>query len=422
MKIGEAQRIKDLYQKALQYIPGGINSPARAFRPVKEKPIFVEKGSGAYIFDKEGKKYIDHCLSFGAIILGHSHPGVSSAIKEAIDKGTNFGLSTEKEVILSEIICKAIPSIEKIRLVNSGTEAVMSAVRLSRGWTKRKRIIKFEGGYHGCVDSLLVSCGSSLTTLGVPTSSGIPEEFFQTTIVLPYNDIPSFKAIIEKYHPEIAAVIVEPIAGNMGIIPANLDFLRVLREETEKYKILLIFDEIITGFRLCFGGFQNIIGIKPDITLLGKIIGGGLPIGAYGGKKEIMDCLAPDGDVFSAGTFSGNPIVASCGISVLNILKEENPYNLLEKKTKYLLEGLSGCIKVNQVGSMFTIFFTDGSVFDYKSAKTSDCERFANFFKGLLNKGIYFPPSQFETGFLSTCHTDKDIEKTKKAINFSLQI
>ncbi|MEW6102913.1 MAG: glutamate-1-semialdehyde 2,1-aminomutase [bacterium] len=408
--------MKDLYQKALQYIPGGVNSPARAFRAVKQKPIFIEKGEESYLFDREGKKYIDYCLSFGAIILGHSEKRVCKAIKDAIDKGCGFGLSTENEVVLSQIICKAIPSIEKIRLVNSGAEAVMSTIRLSRGWTKRDKIIKFEGGYHGCVDSLLVSCGSSLTTLGIPTSSGIPEDFLKTTIVLPYNDIHSFRAIIEKYYSEIAAVIIEPVAGNMGVIPASLEFLKVLREETEKYKILLIFDEIITGFRLCFGGFQNIIGIKPDFTCLGKIIGGGLPIGAYGGRKEIMDCLAPDGTCFSAGTFSGNPIVTSAGISVLSILKKEDPYQELTEKTKYLLESCNKSVKINQVGSMFTLFFTEKDVFSLASAKSSDCERFANFFKCLLKEGIYFPPSQFEACFLSTSHSNKDIEKTKKAI------
>ncbi len=405
-----------LFKKACQYIPGGVNSPARAFRAVKEPPIFIEKGFGSYLFDTLGKRYIDYCLSFGAIILGHSYPKVKEAIKEALDNGCGFGLSTEKEVILSQIICTAIPSIEKIRFVNSGTEAVMSAIRLSRGYTKKDKIIKFEGNYHGCVDSLLVSCGSSLTTIGIPTSSGIPKEFFKTSIIIPYNDISSFNVAISKYHSEIAGVIVEPIAGNMGVVQASLEFLKALRDQTKKYNILLIFDEIITGFRLCFGGFQNMIGIEPDITCLGKIIGGGLPIGAYGGRKEIMDYLAPNGDVFSAGTFSGNPVVASAGISVLNILKEENPYLELEKKTKYLLEGLTGFVKINQIGSMFTLFFTEDDVFDYKSAKTSNCEKFANFFKYILNSEIYLPPSQFEACFLSRSHKDEDIEKTKKAM------
>lgn len=405
-----------LIQKAYQYIPGGVNSPARAFRAVAEKPIFIKKGYLSYLFDTNEKRYIDYCLSFGAIILGHSHPKVCEAVKKALDNGCSFGLSTEKEVILSEIICSAIPGIEKIRLVNSGTEAAMSSIRLARGYTKKNKIIKFEGNYHGCVDSLLVSCGSSLTTLGSPTSSGIPKEFLQTTIVLPYNDIPSFKAIMEKEHNEIAGVIVEPIGGNMGVVPASIDFLQVLRDETKKYNTLLIFDEIITGFRLCFGGFQNIVGIEPDITLLGKIIGGGLPIGAYGGKKEIMDCLAPDGDVFSAGTFSGNPVVTSAGISVLSILKEEDPYKELEKKTKGLLLGLDKFLTINQIGSMFTIFFTQNPVRDYKSAKASDCKRFAHFFKEMLKNGIYLPPSQFEACFLSSSHTEEDIEKARKVI------
>lgn len=405
-----------IIQKASSYIPGGVNSPARAFRAVETEPIFIERGSGAYLFDIGGKRYIDYCCSFGAIILGHSSPKVCKALKDALDKGCGFGISTEPEVILSEIICNAIPSIEKIRLVNSGTEAAMSAIRLARGYTKKDKIIKFEGNYHGCVDSLLISCGSSLTTLGTPTSSGIPKEFFQTTIVLPYNDIPSFKATMEKYHQEIAAVIVEPIAGNMGVVPAKPDFLKALRDETKRHNTLLIFDEIITGFRLCFGGFQNIIEIEPDITLLGKIIGGGLPIGAYGGRKEIMDCLAPLGDVFSAGTFSGNPIVASCGIAVLSILKEENPYKELEEKTKWLLDGFNSSVKIAQMGSMFTIFFTETEVFDYKTAKSSDTKRFAKFFKEMLKNGIYFSPSQFEASFLSLAHTEEDVEKTRRAI------
>jgi len=405
-----------LIQKASLYIPGGVNSAARAFRAVKREPLFIKKGLGPYIFDTDGKKYIDYCCSFGAIILGHSDKRVAKAIKSGLDKGCGFGLSTENEVILSEVICSAISSIEKIRLVNSGTEAVMSSIRLSRGYTKKDKIIKFEGNYHGCIDSLLVSCGSSLTTLGRPTSSGIPKEFFKTTIVLPYNDIRCFKEAIEKYHEEIAAVIVEPIGGNMGVVPASLDFLKALREETKKHRIVLIFDEIITGFRLCFGGFQDIIGIKPDITCLGKIIGGGLPIGAYGGKKEIMNLLAPDGDVFSAGTFSGNPIVTRAGIEVLKILKGEDPYKELEEKTRYLLDGLKGNVRINQIGSMFTIFFTESPVFDYSSAKSSDTERFANFFKEMLKNGIYFPPSQFEACFLSISHRERDIEKTKKAL------
>lgn len=405
-----------IIQKAPRYIPGGVNSPARAFRAVEVDPIFIESGSGPYIFDVGGKRYIDYCSSFGAIILGHSHPKVCEAVKDALDKGCGFGLSTEPEVVLSEIICNAIPSIEKIRLVNSGTEAVMSAIRLARGFSKKEKIIKFEGNYHGCVDSLLISCGSSLTTLGSPTSSGIPKEFFQTTIVLPYNDIPSFKAAMEKYGEEIAAVIVEPVSGNMGVVPAKPDFLKTLRDETKRHNTLLIFDEIITGFRLCFGGFQNIIGIEPDITLLGKIIGGGLPIGAYGGRGEIMDCLSPLGDVFSAGTFCGNPIVATCGIAVLSILKEENPYKELERRTKWLLDGLNRFVKIANIGSMFTMFFTETEVFDYKTAKSSDTKRFAKFFKEMLKNGIYFPPSQFEASFLSLAHTEEDIEKTHKAI------
>lgn len=403
-------------QKAWQYIPGGVNSPARAFKAVKQKPIFIEKGFGPYLFDIGGKRYIDYCLSFGAIILGHSYPEVCKAVKDAVERGCNFGLSTENEVCLSEIICNAIPSIEKIRLVNSGTEAAMSSIRLARAWTKRDKIIKFEGNYHGCVDSLLALCGSSLTTLGKPTSSGIPKDFLKTTIVLPYNDIVSFKEVMERYHNEIAAVIVEPIAGNMGVVQAKPNFLNALRDQTKRYNTLLIFDEIITGFRLCFGGFQNIIGIEPDITLLGKIIGGGLPIGAYGGKKEIMDNLAPLGDVFSAGTFSGNPIVTSCGISVLKILKEENPYKELERKTEWLLDGFNSFIKVNHIGSMFTIFFTEKDVFDYKTAKSCDTERFANFFKEMLQNGIYFPPSQFEACFLGVAHKGEDIERTRKVI------
>jgi glutamate-1-semialdehyde 2,1-aminomutase len=409
----------ELFEKAKKVIPGGVNSPVRAFGSVDATPLFITKARGAYIYDSEGKKYIDYVLSWGPAILGHSHPVVVKAIVQAARRGTSYGAPTELETEMAELITGAFPSVEMVRMVSSGTEAVMSAIRLARGYTGREKIIKFEGCYHGHSDSLLVKAGSGLATLGIPGSPGVPVGLAELTITTPFNDLNAVKSIVEKEGDNIACIIVEPVAGNMGVVLPKDGFLKGLRELTRKNGILLIFDEVITGFRLIYGGFQNLSGIKPDLTCLGKIIGGGLPVGAFGGKREIMEKLAPTGPVYQAGTLSGNPVAMAAGIATLKILKEKKgDYEELGRMTAGLCErtqelfdkkGLP--VRTNRIGSMFTTFFTAQEVYDYQSASKSDTRLFARYFRGMLSQGINLAPSQFEAAFLSFAHKEEDLEK-----------
>ena len=411
-----------LYEKAQRYIPGGVNSPVRAFKAVGGEPLFIEKGKGSKIYDTNGSEYLDYVSSWGPLILGHSHPQVIREVKEVLEKGTSFGAPTLGETELAEMTVKAVPGMEKMRLVNSGTEATMSAIRLARGYTGRDKIVKFEGCYHGHADYLLVKAGSGATTLGFPDSAGVPQDFARNTILVPYNDVGAIEKVIEENPREIASVIIEPVAGNMGVVLPEDGFLQKLREITTEYGIVLIFDEVITGFRISYGGAQQYFRVIPDLTCLGKIIGGGLPVGAYGGKKEIMDNLAPLGPVYQAGTLSGNPIAVAAGIQTLRILSQPGAYERLEERTINLVEDmrenaakLKVDIQINHIGSMFTLFFSSHRVYDYQSAKGSDEKKFAQYFQGMLRKGIYLPCSQFETNFLSLAHTEEDIEKTVKA-------
>ena len=411
---------EELFEKAKKYIPGGVNSPVRAFKAVGGTPIFIKSAKGSKIYDVDGNEYIDYVCSWGPLILGHAHPEVISAIKKAAELGTSYGMPTEIEIQMAEIITSAFSSIDLVRMVNSGTEATMSAIRIARGYTKRSKIIKFEGCYHGHVDSLLVKAGSGAMSFGVPTSSGITEKIASDTIVLPFNDFEAVQKVISDQGEEIAACIIEPIAGNMGVVLPENGFLEHLRKLTKDYGILLIFDEVITGFRVNFSGAQKLYNITPDLTTLGKIIGGGLPVGAYGGKREIMECVAPLGDVYQAGTLSGNPITLTAGLTTLKILSSNlKIYEELERKTKLLCEELKKIAKnkgvpvyINYIASMFTLFFTESKVKDYETAKTSNTSLYAKFFHKMLKEGIYFPPSQFEATFLSAAHSDEDIEKT----------
>ncbi|MFQ5834503.1 MAG: glutamate-1-semialdehyde 2,1-aminomutase [bacterium] len=411
-----------LYEEAQKYIAGGVNSPVRAFKAVGREPLFIERGKGSKIYDANGSEYLDYVGSWGPLILGHSHPQVIREVREVLDKGTSFGAPTPGETELAKLIVKAVPGMEKIRLVNSGTEATMSAIRLARGYTGRDKIVKFEGCYHGHADYLLVKAGSGATTLGFPDSAGVPQDFTRNTILVPYNDITAVERVIKENHREVAAIIVEPVAGNMGVVLPEDGFLQKLREITKEYGIILIFDEVITGFRISYGGAQQYFKVIPDLTCLGKIMGGGLPVGAYGGKEEIMDYLSPLGPVYQAGTLSGNPIAVAAGIQTLKILSQPGIYEKLGKKTENLREGLQENarklivhIYINQIGSMFTLFFSSHRVYDYQSAKRSDEKKFAQYFQGMLRKGIYLPCSQFEANFLSLAHTEEDIEKTVKA-------
>lgn len=412
-------RSKRLFEEALGLIPGGVNSPVRAFKAVGGNPPFIKRAKGSKIYDIDGNEYIDYVLSWGAMILGHAHPKVTAALKKAIDNGTSFGAPTPLEIELARMIVKAYPSIEKIRMVNSGTEATMSAIRVARGFTGRDKVVKFEGCYHGHADGLLVKAGSGATTFGVPDSPGVPRSYARNTITLPFNDSKAFKAIVRKEWRSIACVIVEPVVGNIGCVLPLPGFLETLRKETERYGIVLIFDEVMTGFRVSYGGAQSYYVIRPDMTCLGKVIGGGLPVGAYGGKKEIMAMVAPEGPVYQAGTLSGNPLAMTAGIETLKILSKGETYNRLEERMSHLEEGLKDASKragVNtkfyRAGTMFCTYFTDKEVIDYGTAKNSDTEKFSRFFKYMLDSGIYIAPSQFEAGFISFAHTDRDIEKT----------
>jgi glutamate-1-semialdehyde 2,1-aminomutase len=409
------------YAQAKKIMPAGVNSPVRAFGAVGGNPIFIKKGKGARIYDVDGNSYIDYVLSWGPLILGHAEKQVVAYIKQALSKGTSFGAPTEAETHIANMINQAFPSMEKMRLVNSGTEATMSAIRLARGFTKKDKIIKFEGCYHGHTDSLLVKAGSGATTFNVPTSTGIPLDLTRNTIVLPYNDIDQLRTVIKASYKQIAGIIIEPVCGNMGVVVPKGNYLADLRQITEEYGILLIFDEVMTGFRFCFGGAQSIFKIKPDITCLGKIIGGGLPIGAYGASQQIMECVSPLGGMYQAGTLSGNPIAVACGLKTLQILQNVD-YRKITAMTDNLCQAIEAiaqekkvALTVNHIGSMFTIFFTGKKVFDYQDACSSDVKKYADYFTRMLEAGIYCAPSQFEANFLSFAHGKKDIEFTIQA-------
>ena len=417
-----------LFNKAKKYLVGGVNSPVRAFKAVGGKPVFIARGKGSKIFDVQGKQYVDLVSSWGPLILGHAHPAIVAAAKKALDNGTSFGACTELEIELAELIISAFPSIELVRLVNSGSEATMSAIRLARGYTGRDMIIKFAGCYHGHVDSLLVKAGSGVATLGVPGSLGVPKGLAKETIVLPFNDLAAVEKTLKKQGKKIAALIVEPIPGNMGVVLPQKGFLQGLRKLTRQYGVVLIFDEVISGFRVAYGGAQELLNIKADLTCLGKIIGGGLPVGAFGGKKEIMRCLAPEGNVYQAGTLAGNPLAMATGIATLKILRKNGVYQILEHSGKQLADGLRGAasqsgggVKINRQGSMFTLFFTDQSVVDFKSAQSSDTNRFKKYFHKMLRQGVYLPPSQFEANFLSLAHSQKDLNKIIAAAERALR-
>jgi glutamate-1-semialdehyde 2,1-aminomutase len=406
-------RSESLFARALQRIPGGVNSPVRAFRSVGGKPLFIARGEGSRIWDADGREFIDYVGSWGPLLFGHRPPEVLAALEEACAGGTSFGAPTEREVELAELICKLVPSVEKVRLVNSGTEATMAAIRLARGFTGRERIVKFDGCYHGHGDSLLVKAGSGVATLGLPDSPGVPRALAELTTVLPYNDVDAVDREFARRGSEIAGVIIEPIAGNMGCVLPRPGYLQALREITSRHGTLLVFDEVMTGFRVAAGGAQQLFGICPDLTTLGKVIGGGLPVGAYGGRAEIMDKVAPAGPVYQAGTLSGNPLAVAAGLATLRRIESENPYPTLEALGARLEKGLTGSRRtVNRVGSMFTVFFTDSQVVDFEGAKTCDIPRFNSYFHGMLERGVYLAPSQFEAAFLSTAHTNEDVDRT----------
>jgi len=410
------ERSARLFGEAQQIIPGGVNSPVRAFKAVGGEPRFIAKGAGSRTWDVDGNEYIDCVASWGPLILGHARREVVEAACEAARLGTTFGAPTELEVKLARALVEALPSVEMVRLVNSGTEAVMSAVRLARAFTERPKVVKFEGGYHGHSDGLLAKAGSGLATLSLPGSPGVPAAWAAETVVLPYNDSGAVEELMRTHGAEIACIVVEPVAGNMGVVPPAAGFLETLRRATEAAGALLIFDEVITGFRVGYHGAQALYGIKPDVTVLGKIIGGGFPIGAFGGRRDIMEMLAPAGPVYQAGTLSGNPVACAAGLEMLSLLKSENPYPELERRGAALAAGLAEAAAkagvpatVNRVGSMMTLFFTATPVTDYATAATSDTGHYATFFRELLARGVYFPPSQFEAVFVSAAHSDGDI-------------
>lgn len=416
----KTEQSRMLQKRAEQFIPGGVNSPVRAFRSVGGDPLYIVRGQGSHVWDADGNEYVDYIGSWGPLILGHAAPGVIEAVIAAARNGTSFGASTPAEADLAELVISAFPHMQKVRFVSSGTEATMSAIRLARASTKRKYIVKFEGCYHGHADALLVKAGSGVATLGIPGSAGVPEEFTQFTLALPYNDIGALEQAFEKFKHQIACVIVEPVVGNMGCVPPARGYLEALRAITARDKALLIFDEVMTGFRLAFGGAQEIYGITPDLTTLGKIIGGGLPVGAYGAASEIMDLVAPLGPVYQAGTLSGNPLAMAAGYATLSYLREhKDVYAKLDKLTGEVVEGVASAAKdagvtvcYNRVGSMFTWFFAAGPVTDWTSAAKCDTEAFGRFFRTMLENGIYLPPSQFEAAFVGAAHTEGDVGQT----------
>jgi glutamate-1-semialdehyde 2,1-aminomutase len=418
-----------LFEKAKRLIPGGVNSPVRACGSVNRDPLFIKRGSGPRIFDEDGNAYIDFVGSWGPLILGHGDSAVVNDIIDVLRRGTSFGAPVDLEIDLAELIIEAVPSVEMVRMVNSGTEAAMSAVRLARGYTKRDLVVKFDGCYHGHADTLLVGAGSGVATLNIPGSPGVPDDVTKNTLSLPYNDIQQFNEVMDKYKDRIACVIVEPVAGNIGCILPRPGFLEALRQKTEECGSVLIFDEVMTGFRVHKNSAQGYFNVIPDLTCLGKIIGGGMPVGAFGGKKEIMECLAPVGDVYQAGTLSGNPVAMAAGIATLKQLKSDSFYESLSEKTKNLTNGiktaaLESGIRVcaNHIGGMFGIYFTDINVYNFEDAKTSDTDFFAKYYGKMLSHGIYLAPSQFEAGFVSSAHTDADIQAAINAADASFKV
>ncbi len=414
----------EAWDRSQRFIPGGVNSPVRNFNKVGGNPRFIRRGAGSKVHDIDGNQYIDYVASWGPLILGHAHPRVIEAIKGAMVDGTSFGAPTTQETELAEIIVNAVPSIEKVRMVSSGTEATMSAIRLARGYTGRDKVIKIEGCYHGHVDSLLAEAGSGVATFGLPECEGIPTDFTRHTLVVPFNDADAVRQAIEANPDQIACLILEPVMGNMGIIPPQDGYLNELREITSEHGIVLIFDEVITGFRVSYGGAQSLYGVTPDMTCLGKIIGGGLPVGAYGGKEEIMRHIAPEGGVYQAGTLSGNPLAMAAGIAALKALAEPGVYEQLEGRASHLADGLQDATKRrgidafhSRIGSMLMLFFTDAEVINAGGARTSDTERYSRYFGGLLERGIYVAPSQFEAGFVSLAHSEEDIDATVRTAN-----
>ncbi|MEC3882662.1 glutamate-1-semialdehyde 2,1-aminomutase [Halobacillus sp. HZG1] len=414
-------RSKQAYTKAVELMPGGVNSPVRAFKSVQMDPIFMEKGAGSKLYDLDGNEYIDYVLSFGPLILGHADERVTEALTKATANGTSFGAPTEMENALASLVRERVPSIEMLRMVNSGTEATMSALRVARGYTGRDKILKFEGNYHGHGDSLLIKAGSGVATLGLPDSPGVPESIAQNTITVPYNDLESVRYVFEEFGDDLAAVIIEPVSGNMGVVPPNEGFLQELRTLTEDNGTVLIFDEVMTGFRVGYHSAQGHFGVTPDMTCLGKVIGGGLPVGAYGGKREIMERVAPVGDIYQAGTLSGNPLAMTAGYETISAMTEE-AYASINKKVDRLIEGYEQAaekhnipLTVNRAGSMVGFFFTNEPVTNFETANQSDLEMFTRYFQGMIEEGVYLPPSQFEGLFLSVKHTDDDIEKTIQA-------
>jgi len=425
--MADRKRSEEAFERACRVIPGGVNSPARAFGAVGGHPLVIERGDGPFIWDLDGNRYIDFVCSWGPLILGHRHPRVLGAIEQALKAGTSFGAPCEFETRMAELVVEAVPTAERVRFVNSGTEAAMTAIRLARGCTGRDKIIKFAGCYHGHVDSLLVQAGSSATTLGVPSSPGVPKGTTADTIVLEFNDIAGFEGVMDEQGEHVAAVIVEPVVGNMGTVAPLNGFLEALREQTRRHGALLIFDEVITGFRLAYGGAQQRFGISPDLTVLGKVIGGGMPVGAVAGPAQLMERLMPTGPVFQAGTLSGNPLAMAAGAAALEELRDRRPYEELERRARRLAEGLDDAAAragvphyVAQVGSMITIFFHDGPVTNYTEAKQCDTELFSKFFWGLIRRGVYWPCSQFEAAFISTAHTDAEITQAIEAARDAL--
>lgn len=416
------EKSKALFARANTTLVGGVNSPVRAFKGVGGDPFFVASGKGATITDADGNEYIDYVLSWGPLVLGHAHEAIESAVRDALARGASFGIPTEAEITLAEKLVKLVPCLEKVRLVNSGTEATMSAIRLARGYTGRDLVVKIEGCYHGHVDSLLVKAGSGLTTLGVPTSPGIPKAHAETTLTVPFNDLDAIRDVFEEHGPHIACVIVEPVAGNMGVIPPVAGYLQGLRAFTRDYGALLIFDEVMSGFRVALGGAQERYGVTPDLCTLGKVIGGGLPVGAYGGAAEIMDHLSPVGPVYQAGTLSGNPLATAAGIAALDALAQPGVLESVEARLKYLGDGLGAIAKEagipvyqTQIGSMACMFFHDGPIHNYSDATASNTDRYAKFFWGMLEHGVYFAPSQYEACFMSTAHEGAHLDKTLEA-------
>ena len=420
----KVERSRAVFAAAQHYLPGGVNSPVRSFKAVGGDPVVVAEASGTRLTDVDGNSYIDYCGSWGPLILGHADPAVVAAVSAAAARGTTYGAATEAEVALARLVCESVPSIEMVRFVSSGTEATMSALRLARAYTGRSKIVKFEGGYHGHADGLLVQAGSGVATLALPDSAGVPAAYAAETLLCPYNDMAAIAALFEQRGAEIAAVIVEPVAANMGVVPPAAGFLERLRELSSAAGALLIFDEVITGFRVGLGGYQALAGVTPDLTCLGKVIGGGLPVGAYGGRREVMALVAPLGPVYQAGTLSGNPLAMAAGLATLAAIARPGFFEALEVKAARLAAGLSEAaaqqglsLQLNRVGSLMTAFFTDAPVTDYASARRADGGRYARFLHALLDAGVYFPPSQFEATFVSAAHTEAEIDATLAAAN-----